>query len=191
MNIFHYKRTSLVFSLLIMLMAGCSQSDIDIVKDGTMNGYQTTTVGAAFDASFSNPKWTEFKGDKGERVVEFTGGISKAVLLDLIGNLAKKPNIQNSYAQAMLPEPEYQQLYEGASGEGTTPDNEVYQILFDAALNKVVGQKASFQWVVTPDGKSFSLIYLDNDVWGALVVPYGADRTYVYKDEAILNAVYK
>ncbi|MCJ2165229.1 MULTISPECIES: hypothetical protein [unclassified Pseudodesulfovibrio] len=191
MNTFHNKRNVLMFSLLVLLMVACTQNDVDIVKDGTMNGYQATTVGAAFDASFDNPKWSEFVGEKGKRVVEFSGKITKAVLLDLMGGIANDPNIQHSYAQAVLSEPEYQQIYEGSSGEGTTPVNEVYRILFDAALRKVVGQEAVFQWFVTPDGERFSLAYIDNDVWGPLVRPYGADKNYVYNDEAILNAIYK
>lgn len=192
MNTFHNKRNVLLFSLLLILMVGCTQSDIDIVKEGTMDAYQTTTVGAAFDASFDNPKWAEFEGKKGERVVEFTGEISKSVLLNLIGPYTVNPNIQHSYAKAVLSEPEYQQNYEGASGEGTTPVKELYKILFDTACDKIAGTQAAFQWIVTPDGKRFSLSYIDNDVWGPLVNPQiGAFKEYVFKDSFILDAVYK
>ncbi|MBI9080603.1 MAG: hypothetical protein JEY79_12800 [Pseudodesulfovibrio sp.] len=185
-----YKRTALLLALSAMILAGCTGSDIDIVKEGVMGGYQTTTVGAAFDASFDNPQWSEIQGEKGERVVEFTGKIRKEVLLDLLGNVVNEPHIQDSYAKAVLSEPEYQQFYEGASGEGATPKNEVYNILFNIALDKICQNEAAFQWIVTPDGKSFSLSYVDNDAWGPFVARYGADKNYIYKDEHILNAVY-
>lgn len=185
-----YKRIALLLALSALFLAGCMQGDIDVVKDGVMGGYQTTTVGAAFDASFDNPQWSEFKGEKGERVVEFTGRIRKNVLLDLIGHPANTPRIQNDYAKAVLSEPEYQQFYEGASGEGTTPVNEVYNILFDIALEKICEREAAFQWIVTPDGKRFSLSYMDNKAWGPFVSEGGVVRGYIYKDENILNAVY-
>lgn len=184
-------RKGLLISLMLLLMTGCTGSDVDVVKGGVMGGYQTTTVGAAFDASFDNPQWSEFKGEKGERVVEFKGKIRKDVLLDLIGNVANGPNIQKSYAEAVLTESEYQQFYEGASGEGTTPVNDIYKILFDIALDKICKNEAVFQWIVTPDGKRFSLSYVDNNAWGPGVAPYGASANTYYKDTYILNAIYK
>ncbi|GAB7023804.1 hypothetical protein [Salidesulfovibrio brasiliensis] len=190
MNRLYFKRICLLLSLLLVLVAGCTGSDIDVVKNGVMRGYQTTTVGAAFDASFDNPQWSEFEGEKGERVVEFTGKIRKDVLLDLIGNVVNEPSIQNSYAKNVLSESEYQQFYEGASGEGTTPTDEVYKVLFNIALDKVCKNDAVFQWIVTPDGKGFSLSYVDNNAWGPGVAEYGASKKLFYRDHAILDAVY-
>ena len=175
------------------VLAGCTGSDVDIVKEGVMGGYQTTTVGAAFDASFDNPKWSEFKGEKGERVVEFTGLIKKPVLLNLTELDAgrSQPFQLAMYGKFVLTEPEYQQVYEGASQGGTVPEKQVAEILFEAACDKIAGSPAVFQWIVTPDGKSFSLSYVDAEAWGCYVGKNGTPGDgYVFKDVAILDAIY-
>lgn len=46
---------------------------IDVVRNGTMTGYETTTIGRAFEATFRNPQWTFIETAKGEKVVAFTG----------------------------------------------------------------------------------------------------------------------
>lgn len=62
---------------LIFILAGCGSSDIDVVKNGTLPEHTKTTIGKAFDASFDSIKWTDAKGSKGERLVLFSGKISK------------------------------------------------------------------------------------------------------------------
>lgn len=70
----------MVVCVIGLVLSGCGggNSDVALVKDGTMGGYETTTVGGAFDASFDNPQWEAFEADKGERVVQFTGTISQS-----------------------------------------------------------------------------------------------------------------
>jgi len=43
------------------------------VKEGYLDDEPNITVGELFDNFFANPKWTYFKADTGEDVVEFTG----------------------------------------------------------------------------------------------------------------------
>jgi len=62
--------------IFALFLSGCS-SDVSKVKNGTMPGYEKTTIGKAFEASFDDVKWEAFEGKKGERVVQFTGKISK------------------------------------------------------------------------------------------------------------------
>ena len=71
----HFAWLSLVLSAMVIL--GCGKSDLDMVKDGVLKGYDTTTVGKAFDSSFNNADWKNFKTDKGERIVEFNGKTSQ------------------------------------------------------------------------------------------------------------------
>ena len=59
--------------ILMVMVAACGQSDLEMVKGGTMTGYETTTIGKAFDRSFDAGTWQAFKTDKGQRVVEFNG----------------------------------------------------------------------------------------------------------------------
>jgi hypothetical protein len=46
---------------------------VETVRKGVLTGYNSTTVGKAFEGTFQNPKWTSFKTPKGATVVEFNG----------------------------------------------------------------------------------------------------------------------
>jgi len=68
-----------VLFALILILFGCGKSDVSIslVKEGTTKGYETTTIGKAFKASFDSPKWEAFEEKEGGIVVQFSGKISK------------------------------------------------------------------------------------------------------------------
>lgn len=53
-------------------MCSCN-SEIEMVKNGTLQGYEQTTIGKAFESVLGNPKWTYFETNKGVRVVELKG----------------------------------------------------------------------------------------------------------------------
>jgi hypothetical protein len=55
-------------------------SDVNIVRDGVLKAYNTTTVGKAFEGTFQNAKWTSFETPKKEVVVEFNGTITPKAL---------------------------------------------------------------------------------------------------------------
>jgi hypothetical protein len=83
--------------VLSLLFCACGNSDINSIKNETMNGYETTTIGKAFDASFDETKWEAFESKKGEKVVQFTGKISEtneqimnAVFNDFLTNFWKQ-----------------------------------------------------------------------------------------------------
>lgn len=63
------KKLFLILSTTILLN-GCS--DIDTVKNGTLNNYKSTTIGDAFDNySYAlKPKWDSFKTKNGQRIVD-------------------------------------------------------------------------------------------------------------------------
>jgi hypothetical protein len=65
----------LVFTLLIL--TGCSDSNVEVVKNGTMFEYPNTTVGKAFEASFANAKWESKTSEKGAITVHFRGTITQ------------------------------------------------------------------------------------------------------------------
>jgi hypothetical protein len=46
---------------------------VSVVRNGTMPGYETTTIGKAFEATFQDPKWNSGQTAKGETVVQFDG----------------------------------------------------------------------------------------------------------------------
>jgi len=69
--------------VLMVLLVGCSEAktetDINMVRSGVLHGYETTTIGKAFEASFFAWEWTEFEDDKGRRIVEFNGKLTTAI----------------------------------------------------------------------------------------------------------------
>ena len=68
---------SLISICLGGFLCGCS-GDVGTVKDGMLNGYQTTTIGKAFDSSFGSTSWESKKSDKGVAFVEFSGDVDSA-----------------------------------------------------------------------------------------------------------------
>ena len=66
MNIIH----NLFFTVsLAALMSGCN-SEIDLVKNGTLQGREQTTIGKAIESAMGDVQWNYFETDKGVRVVE-------------------------------------------------------------------------------------------------------------------------
>ena len=47
------------------------------IRNSYLSRYSTdTTIGEAFEGFFSNPRWSYFRADSGEDVVEFRGGMN-------------------------------------------------------------------------------------------------------------------
>ncbi len=62
---------------LLVLTAGCfSNSDVELVKNGSFTGYPTTTVGKILDSNFEKIKWSSSQTAIGETIVRFDGRIS-------------------------------------------------------------------------------------------------------------------
>ncbi|MCJ2164690.1 MULTISPECIES: hypothetical protein [unclassified Pseudodesulfovibrio] len=198
------KRNNAIFIPILVVallaLAGCFQNDVDLVKDGTMNGYPTTTIGPAFDASFDGPKWEAFETDKKVRVVEFSGRISQTLHDNYVSNILNSaylgitPDVFQPFAEAILPEPEYQQVHEAVSGEGSAPRAEVDKALLEAACQKLAptGSIATFQWTINTDGETFSLSYVDYDAWGPIAVQFPLGTVPLHQDklQGVLDAIY-
>ena len=71
------------FTLLTLLfcflfpLTGCSGSEIDLVKQASFRGYETTTIGKMLDGTFEKTKWSSQQNAKGETLVLFEGKIPK------------------------------------------------------------------------------------------------------------------
>jgi len=70
-------RKAIITLCLIIGLAGCVDSSVSVVKDGTIAGYEGTTVGQAFEGTFTSPKWESTTSGKGYTTVCFTGVISQ------------------------------------------------------------------------------------------------------------------
>lgn len=80
---------SITLLLLTMLLTGCQDSPIQIVKNGTLERNKTTTVGNALDhwGECDNPTWTTFQTANNVQVVEFNCKIRFAHYFDLLCEL--------------------------------------------------------------------------------------------------------
>ena len=64
----------------VFAVCGCN-SEIDMVKNGTLQGHPETTVGKAIESVFGEVEWKFFETDKGVRVVEAKGFPGKQVFI--------------------------------------------------------------------------------------------------------------
>ena len=69
-----------VMSLILLSLYGCG-GNISNVKNGYLDGYNSTTVGNAFDVAFYEPKWEEIESPNKSKYVQFTGRSKGNMLL--------------------------------------------------------------------------------------------------------------
>lgn len=70
----------LVFAFsLAAFLCGCD-SEVEKVKNGTLNGYEQTTIGRAIEGVLGNVEWKYFETEKGVRVVEASGWPGKQLI---------------------------------------------------------------------------------------------------------------
>ena len=69
---------SLVLAFCFLFpLTGCSDSSIDLVKNGNFPGYPNAAIGKILDGSFSSTKWSSQETSKGEVRVLFEGAITR------------------------------------------------------------------------------------------------------------------
>ena len=161
----------------VLLFCACGNSDVNFVKNGTMNGYETTTISKAFDASFDETKWEVFESKKGEKVVQFAGKISedlhksasRIIAADLeIGT--KDETVQLGSYLVVCRLIGYERVGEIAKQLGIETDETNEQIM-SAVFNDFLtnfwkqGTPVTVQWIITPDGKGFNLSHMSSNAW--------------------------
>jgi len=132
---------------------------VSAVRNSVMARYNTTTIGKAFEATFTDSRWESGETNKGARVVEFTG---------------------------KLPQSAYQKPYEELRGIyrdcvarwGEGPEHCV-----PVPDEKTIAN-VKFQWTFTADGHSFELTYVDTAHWSLILSTFPTTDeilAYVYK----------
>lgn len=66
-----------IIAAVSLLIQGCGDSNIDLVKNSNFPGYDTVTVGKMLDNVFEKVNWSSNENSKGELVVLFEGKISQ------------------------------------------------------------------------------------------------------------------
>lgn len=152
--------------------------DINMIKNGVLNEYNTTTIGKAFNASFDNFTWSSFQTDKGVKIVEFSGSITQ----ELHNYFIPDPSVSPQYVlyAHLLKDADEQDLQNLETGLGQLTlmtmlskleDKTKSNASFRKELNDAfvqVGDKVVFQWAIAQDRNSFETSYIDYTPWGRL-----------------------
>lgn len=142
---------------VIGFFEGYLSSETNLVKNGTMNGRQSTTIEKAFEGSFDKPEWAFFETEKGKKIVEFKGVISKRTHEIVAKDLSTLMN-NNDMAQYTF----FNNILINFSDEET---KDINSLPFIAALNFelpgcMINDNAGILGIDCPD-KATSKEYLD------------------------------
>ena len=96
---------ALLFCFLLPLTGCGGDSNIDLVKNASFRGYETTTIGKMLDGTFDKTKWTSEQNPKGEILVLFEGRIPQKMHDSLVDRAIR--------SQSMTETPEENPMYIG------------------------------------------------------------------------------
>lgn len=158
---------SVFWVITVFTIVGCGDSAVKMIKNGTMQGYETTTIGKAFDASFEKPTWRSFETDKGEKIVEFSGIITQKLHDTAIAYLYRDFDLNNGISV----------LYALSAINNIVPQDEILEIaktidkgekskeralvLAVQELSWEVGSPVIVQWAILADGETFQLVAIE------------------------------
>jgi hypothetical protein len=156
------KGISIIAVFFLLSLSGCSNAnDIDSVKDATMDGYQTLTIGNAFEGSFDNPTWTKGQTDKGQNIVEFAGTISQkthdAAVLQIKTNVSQEQILEDALSKGKTDF--LRNLPNTLEGIAAAIDDYLDIEMWP------MGTPVTAQWAIAVDGKSFELDGLYSEAW--------------------------
>jgi hypothetical protein len=135
--------------------------DVDLVKNGALPEYKTTTVSKAFERTFQSQEWKSAVNLQGQSVVMFHGTVKYTVLKEAgfyIGTW-------NGVAQGIETEKqisEHRHLCSVETGqlETSTPDDETIRPCMAKAYQSMV-IPVSFEFTLSPDKKSIEMTLPD------------------------------
>ena len=212
-KIFFVATSAIIFCLFYISV--CVASDIKLVKNSTMASFQTTTVGNAFDATFDKPKWEEFKGKKGERVVQFKGKISQNLHNDVTGEIREQFKNMDKSQKYQFRFKFFQAAVEKFGGNKSSYFNKLNQKYDCKELEQKSFSGGMFAYVPECDDKANVNKYFDetindflNETWKTgtpvtvqwIITPNGESFNIAYMGsvaweglayENILEAIYK
>ena len=184
MNIIH----NLFFTVsLAALMSGCN-SEIDLVKNGTLQGREQTTIGKAIESAIGDVQWNYFETDKGVKVVEAQGWPGT----DLVERGMLKSYCQNpdKYKIQFILHTDmktFEVAYCGR-GENAGPCNEFLDYAYSnnssyASLENVC--KETFGEFTDPRNHiTYGTVKIGDQVWFSENLNYSMDGSYCFDDNS-------
>jgi hypothetical protein len=109
MKYLNFKMVAIFMSLGLLAAGGCSDANVELVKNGCFDSHKEVTIGTILQERFDDCKWSS-GNESGRTVVTFTGKISKATH-DLAAKLRENDqwynvelfvdsnNMENSYPE--------------------------------------------------------------------------------------------
>ena len=170
MNTMSLKKLLSVLSLFLITACSSGSNYVDMIKNGVMEGYTSTTIGKAFDAA----KWNFSETDKGVKSVEFTGAITEKMHdkfyleLHAASESLMGPAIIPQLAIDILGIQILQALDKKCNTSDDTCKKEKLSILIGAIKKDGLfktGEEVSFVWTISADGKSFKITSWGNESW--------------------------
>ena len=137
----------------LMMLNGCTKTDIEIVQSGTLDFNKTTTVGKALDnwQSCESKMWSQFETNSGVQVVEFDCVLKTTEYIKKIESLLNQQKKDESNGETPPPaaplEGAYVQTQDAPSAE--QPSN--LALGFSAALD-ISAISMVFQFTINKDG---------------------------------------
>ena len=129
------------------LACSCS-SDVDMVKNGTLNGYEQTTIGKAFESSLGDIKWESFETKKGVKVVQASGwfGRTKYTTFEELYDYCFKPETKKAIIQFQIlaNTNEFKLSYCGIGENGANCNNIIRFIYNEDTSYELMKENCSF-----------------------------------------------
>lgn len=177
-----YKIIKVGLLIVVLFISGCADNNVEGVRGGTINGYESTTIGQAFDAVFDNNSWSKSEKADGQVVVEFNGTISEALHDSVVAFIVEEydalpENNMNRvvlFQQALsgVNDAEYKKLNEEfahldpSAGDKRSPKIEqaVFHTIYDRRA-WVTGTPVKVQWLIHENGEDFELLAVQSEAW--------------------------
>jgi len=151
--------TTIIGLVLLFVFVGVRSTQardyVEAIKSSTLSKYNYTTIGKAFDTSFSGGTWKSFETKKGVIIIEFTGKITKETHNTAI---QLYDDFHNEYDAKPLSDA----MIFNCIMEGHGPYTKGFESCMIEAIHKFwwpVGTKVTVQWSLTVDRKNFQMTY--------------------------------
>jgi uncharacterized protein (TIGR02145 family) len=174
----------LVISLgVAAIVCGCN-SEIDLVKNGTLQGYEQTTIGKAVGSVFGEVEWNYFETEKGVRIVEAKGWPGKS-FVTLEDRKQQCENPQKVVIQFMLhTNSESFEIGYCGFGKKALRCNYLLNYIYDNNSSYDPNFCPVFKKMIDPrDQKEYRTVVIESQEWMAQNLNYEMDGSYCCDDE--------
>ncbi|MBN2640933.1 MAG: hypothetical protein JXR78_04730 [Victivallales bacterium] len=189
MKVTKSKIVSLIGAISLLAAGGCSDANVEVVKNGFFSNYKEATIGTILQERFDDCKWSSSK-ESARTIVTFTGKISKATHDLAMKRFQSELTLETwfrqieNYPMEVVPnglvelhkKKIKQYDYEAINVDFNLPDfkkalekrakteHRIMRECFDE-LYWPTGSEVELKWIIYPDGETFELSSISNTSW--------------------------